>query len=318
MAKRNAVAGYVLVLLILAVLTYVEFLIVEHPQEWLGRMGTLISLIVMSVGKFILVIWYFMHLGEDDAVYSGWFASGMLLALASFIGMVVMFIYPSAMQTFPEDAVTISSQARAADGVDRIADDGALTRTPAEAARNPAPSNLSVPLTAPTVAPSEATVTQPQTEDAQEGEEAAPAEAEVEVVDISWDEELGATFFANRCASCHQVNGTGIPGAFPPLQGHAADVFAVDGGREYLINVLLFGVTGEIEVDGNTYSGIPMPGWASYSNDELAAVTNHIVAGWAAGAPEGFAPFAAEEFEENRANEYSDSDVYELRNTLNL
>lgn len=396
MAKpgKNAVAGYVLVLLVLAVLTYLEFAIVEYPQEWLGRGGTLASLIVMSVGKFILVILYFMHLKEDDVVYSGWFASGMFLALGSFIGFIAMFVYPTAMQTFPEDPVNIMSEARAAEVATRIPGDG-VNRTAAEIARSPAPSTQSATPTAPTAKPSEDfELVMPDTEDvedvatdvadevedivddAQEAvedtaeetvrtaedviddaveaiedtaetvteavsgaidsaidtaedvvesvEEAITGgaddaeEAVEEVADVTWDEDLGASVYQTNCMSCHQVAGDGIPGAFPPLHGHAADVYAVDGGASYLVNVLLFGLDGAIEVDGMTYSGVPMPAWKQFSDEEVAAVTNHIVAGWAEGTPSGFVPVTAADVEAERGNDYTNKQVYELRNTLDL
>lgn len=390
MAKpgKNAVAGYVLVLLILAVLTYLEFAIVEYPQEWLGRGGTLASLIVMSVGKFLLVILYFMHLKEDDVVYSGWFASGMFLALGSFIGFVAMFVYPTAMQTFPEDPVNIMSDARAAEVATRIPGDGA-NRTAAEIARSPAPSTQSATPTAPTAKPSEdfelvmpdtddaaevvedvAATTEDTAEDAVEAAEDVAEDVEetveetartaedvvddaVEAIeetaeevtdavsgaidsaidtaedvvdsveeaitgDVTWDEDLGASVYQTNCMSCHQATGEGLPGAFPPLHGHAADVYAVDGGAEYLVNVLLFGLDGAIDVDGMTYSGVPMPAWKQFSDDEVAAVVNHIVAGWTEGAPSGFVPVTAADVEAERGNDYTNKQVYELRNTLDL
>ncbi|MCH1928364.1 cytochrome C-552, partial [Shewanella sp. C31] len=33
----------------------------------------------------------------------------------------------------------------------------------------------------------------------------------------------GAKIYA-QCAGCHQQNGQGIPGAFPPLAGHMAEI----------------------------------------------------------------------------------------------
>ena len=59
----------------------------------------------------------------------------------------------------------------------------------------------------------------------------------------------GAKIYA-QCAGCHQQNGQGIPGAFPPLAGHVAEILAKEGGREYLILVLLYGLQGQIEVKG--------------------------------------------------------------------
>ena len=66
----------------------------------------------------------------------------------------------------------------------------------------------------------------------------------------------GAAVYASNCASCHGANGAGIAGVFPPLAGHAADLAALDGGRTYLIDALLYGLQGAIVIDGTTYDGV--------------------------------------------------------------
>lgn len=84
----------------------------------------------------------------------------------------------------------------------------------------------------------------------------------------------GAQVYAANCASCHGPAGAGIPGAFPPLAGHAAELAEQD--RPYLIDSLLYGLQGQIVVGGTTYNGV-MPAWAQLSDEQLAAVLNHIV-----------------------------------------
>lgn len=87
----------------------------------------------------------------------------------------------------------------------------------------------------------------------------------------------GAAVYARHCSSCHGPQAAGIRGAFPPLAGHVADLAALDGGRAYLARVLLYGLQGAIVVDGASYAGV-MPGWANLTDDELAAVLDHLVA----------------------------------------
>src|SRR3979490_3392827 len=72
----------------------------------------------------------------------------------------------------------------------------------------------------------------------------APAE-------FKW-QELGARVFDANCGVCHQQNGLGVAGAFPPLAGHVAETFAQRNGREYLVRLVLFGLEGAIVVKGNT------------------------------------------------------------------
>src|SRR5580704_14097643 len=65
----------------------------------------------------------------------------------------------------------------------------------------------------------------------------------------------GAATYYTVCATCHQTTGLGLPGTFPPLAGHAAAILARQGGRAYLEHVVLYGLEGEITVDGKTFNG---------------------------------------------------------------
>ena len=90
----------------------------------------------------------------------------------------------------------------------------------------------------------------------------------------------GAKVYAQQCAACHQAGGEGVAGAFPPQKGHAAEVYADHGGiggRAYLSHVLLYGLTGPIEVDGKGYNG-NMPAWGGQlSNQQIADVLNYLL-----------------------------------------
>ena len=85
----------------------------------------------------------------------------------------------------------------------------------------------------------------------------------------------GAQVYQARCAACHQGNGLGVPGAFPPLAGSEW----VTGEKGVLIRVVLHGLQGAVEVAGETYNGA-MPGWAMLSDEELAAVMTHERTSW--------------------------------------
>jgi mono/diheme cytochrome c family protein len=130
-------------------------------------------------------------------------------------------------------------------------------------------------------------------------------------------QELGETSFQTNCAACHQATGQGLPGAFPPLAGHVPDLLAAEGGRTYLIHVLLYGQQGEMSVDGQTYNGV-MPPWTQLSDEELAAVLTHISTAWEneAALPEGFEPFTADEVASQRDLGLSGADVNAQREEL--
>ena len=81
----------------------------------------------------------------------------------------------------------------------------------------------------------------------------------------------GAEVFAARCASCHQAEGQGVPGTFPPLADNPA---AADA--EYVAQVIAEGRTGTLKVDGVSYM-TPMPAISAISDDEIAAVVDYVV-----------------------------------------
>lgn len=86
----------------------------------------------------------------------------------------------------------------------------------------------------------------------------------------------GEAIYMTRCMSCHQIDGAGIAGVFPPLNG--TDWVVGDKGR--LIRLVLDGMMGETEVQGVVYSGA-MPPWKSFlSDEEVAAVLTYIRTAW--------------------------------------
>jgi len=92
----------------------------------------------------------------------------------------------------------------------------------------------------------------------------------------------GGEVYARICVSCHQPNGQGIVGAFPPLAG--SDWLLKD--PETPIRIVLHGLQGSIEVKGMTYNGV-MPEWGSrLSDEEIAAVLTHERRSWGNSAEE--------------------------------
>ena len=71
----------------------------------------------------------------------------------------------------------------------------------------------------------------------------------------------GETLYQANCAACHQANGQGLPGAFPPLAG--SDYIA--NNPKVLMEVTLMGKQGKMTVNGKEYNNI-MPSM-SYLSD---------------------------------------------------
>jgi mono/diheme cytochrome c family protein len=84
--------------------------------------------------------------------------------------------------------------------------------------------------------------------------------------------QIGRVIYAANCAACHQAAGQGLPEKYPPLAGSEW----VTGEERRLLRVILHGLTGEIDVGGETYSGA-MPGWGTILKDaDIAAVTTYV------------------------------------------
>src|ERR1700759_2686738 len=126
--------------------------------------------------------------------------------------------------------------------------------------------------------------------------------------------DAGSRVYAANCAACHQAGGTGMAGAFPPLAGHFPDLLKRADGRSYVEKVLLFGLEGEISVNGNNFAGA-MPPWNALSDDDIAAVLNYVSNAWDNGKslPPGFKPFTSDEIKALRAPELTSDQVYALR-----
>ena len=77
------------------------------------------------------------------------------------------------------------------------------------------------------------------------------------------------------CITCHQPDGNGLsPSGFPPLKGTKW----VTGNEERLIKIILKGLHGPIEVNGQKYAGqVPMtPFGGMLKDDEVAAIATYV------------------------------------------
>jgi mono/diheme cytochrome c family protein len=80
--------------------------------------------------------------------------------------------------------------------------------------------------------------------------------------------ELGKRLFTTICAACHQSNGQGIPGRFPPLAG--SDLLNSDKHRA--IKIVVNGLQGEVVVNGRTFNN-SMPKFPLNDQDVASALT---------------------------------------------
>ncbi|AMO23939.1 copper-containing nitrite reductase [Ramlibacter solisilvae] len=85
----------------------------------------------------------------------------------------------------------------------------------------------------------------------------------------------GQALFAGTCSVCHQSNGAGMPGVFPPLA--KADYLTADIKRA--IGVVLNGLSGKVTVNGQEYNSV-MPPMNQLNDDEVANILTYVMNSW--------------------------------------
>ncbi|MDX1953655.1 MAG: PQQ-dependent sugar dehydrogenase [Verrucomicrobiota bacterium] len=87
----------------------------------------------------------------------------------------------------------------------------------------------------------------------------------------------GKALYAANCLICHQLNGQGTPGAFPPLA--KSDFLVKDLERS--IKAVCEGLSGEIVVNGRRYNNSMPP--ALLNDDQVASVMTYVLNSWGNG-----------------------------------
>jgi nitrite reductase (NO-forming) len=90
---------------------------------------------------------------------------------------------------------------------------------------------------------------------------------------LSLDEQVhaGQALFAGTCSVCHQADGKGLPGVFPPL---AKSDFLADINR--VMGVVLHGLNGPVTVNGQPYNSV-MPPMTQLTDDEVANILTYVL-----------------------------------------
>lgn len=84
-------------------------------------------------------------------------------------------------------------------------------------------------------------------------------------------EHPGKAVFNKYCLVCHQSDGSGVPGMHPPLTAGSW----VGNDPQELIAIMMKGLSGKIEVNGETFNGF-MPSQAQLTDEEIAAVLSYV------------------------------------------
>lgn len=98
-------------------------------------------------------------------------------------------------------------------------------------------------------------------------------------IDAGKEVYMKAAAGGGMCFTCHQPNGEGLAGQFPPLAGSDW----VLGDKSRLIKISIYGLMGEIEVNGIKYNNVMAPPGippGSLTDDQIADVLTYIRNDW--------------------------------------
>ncbi len=88
--------------------------------------------------------------------------------------------------------------------------------------------------------------------------------------------QAGEAAYLAHCAACHQPNGKGLPGAFPPVAGSD---FLTNNDKPKVIASILQGISGKLVVNGVEYNNV-MPAMSHISDADIAHIVNYIYNSW--------------------------------------
>jgi nitrite reductase (NO-forming) len=108
-------------------------------------------------------------------------------------------------------------------------------------------------------------------------EAVATAAAAAKTGDLTVEEQIdaGKALFAGTCSTCHQPEGQGMEGVFPPLA--KSDYIAADPKR--VPNAILHGLVGPVTVNGKDYNS-NMPPMSQLTDDEVANISTYVLNSW--------------------------------------
>ncbi len=108
----------------------------------------------------------------------------------------------------------------------------------------------------------------------------------------------GRSLFTRNCSMCHQPEGQGLAGVFPPLakSDYLNDI--ANKNRGALVELILRGKTGKLTVNGQDFNGVMTP-VSGLDDAQMAAVTTFVSNTWG-----------------NKAPPYTEAEVKKLREAL--
>ena len=88
---------------------------------------------------------------------------------------------------------------------------------------------------------------------------------------LAASKERGKQVYLEQCLACHQVDGTGVPGMNPPL----TQTKWVLGDKTTLVQIVLKGMTGDVEINGETFRNVMAP-HSELTDQQIADVLTYV------------------------------------------
>lgn len=123
--------------------------------------------------------------------------------------------------------------------------------------------------------------------------------------------EVGRKLFSANCITCHQANGQGVAGQFPPLAGSE---WVNSGATNRLIGIVLKGLQGPVQVKGQVYNNAMQAWEAQYTDQQFAAILTYVRSDWGNNAP----PIPAEAVKQMREQLKDRKDQWTMAELLKM
>jgi mono/diheme cytochrome c family protein len=107
------------------------------------------------------------------------------------------------------------------------------------------------------------------------GTNARPDNTNISSVGFQAEKSEGNQLYIKHCLQCHQTDGKGVRGMFPPLAGNEK----IKGPATDIIKIVLFGLEGPITVNERDYNQ-PMPPQAYLTDKQIADILSYIRNSW--------------------------------------
>lgn len=95
---------------------------------------------------------------------------------------------------------------------------------------------------------------------------------------------VGKRLYTQNCVVCHQANGMGVAGQFPPLAGSEWVLTEGNHAENHLVMLVLNGLQGPFVVKGQSYNNAMVP-WKQLTDEQIADILTYIRSDWGNNAP---------------------------------